>query len=299
MDQLSNELQKVVPQKLQTQSTNTQEKSQSIKENFGKTNKKCSCNVVGANGMKLPCDLVPHTTRITELESKFLRENKCTCEGLEWVGFHFPITHMDFGQVVKCICSRTSSVSTRKEILVKMSNLHEKKTFTDFNLSLNPNCKDAHDMCLEWSRGEGTSMLTLYGRTGVGKTHLAIASAWVTLGMEKPVLFYSSSELIRDLQRAVGDGELDTLVSQVKSAQNLVLDDLGREYTTGWTTAIFHEIIDYRYNNNINLRTLITTNHSLEELEKIVGKPIVSRLTDHMVSSLAIMDGVDVRSVER
>ena len=77
------------------------------------------------------------------------------------------------------------------------------------------------------------------------------------------------------------------------------LDDLGREYSTDWTTAIFHEIIDYRYNNNNNLQTLITTNHSLTELETILGLPVVSRLTDFTASTVVIMDGEDVRNRKR
>jgi len=278
--------------------TNEQSKSQSNKENLEKVSN-CACAVKGANGLQLPCDLVPLTTRLSDLESKFLRSNQCTCEGLQWVGFHLPTQHDDFGKSVPCICIRETELSSRKEILVRLSRLHEKKSFTDFDLSKNPKCKEGHDTSLDWAKGNGTPIVCLYGQTGVGKTHLAIASAWVTLGLGTPVLFYSSSELIRNLQSAVKNGNLDTLIAQVKHAQNLVLDDLGREYTTGWTTAVFHEIIDYRYNNNLDLRTLITTNHSLDELEKIVGKPIVSRLTDHMVSSLVVMDGVDVRSKKR
>lgn len=278
--------------------TKEQDKSQSNKENLEKV-KTCSCYIKGANGLQQPCDLVPFSQRLSDLESKLLQSNQCVCEGLEWVGFHFPNTHDDFGKYVKCICARESQTSTRKEILVSMSKLHEKKTFSDFDLKLNPKCKEGKELTLEWAQGLGTPMLCLYGQTGVGKTHLAIASGWVVIGLGTPVLFYSSAELIRDLQTGVKDGTLNNTINQVKSAQTLILDDLGREYTSSWTTAIFHEIIDHRYNNNTNLRTLITTNHSLDELEKIVGKPIVSRLTDHMVSSLVVMDGADVRSKKR
>ena len=117
--------------------------------------------------------------------------------------------------------------------------------------------------------------------------------------MGDPVLYYSSAELVRELQNAVNKGTLATLIQSVKSAQNLVIDDLGREYSTNWTTSIFHEIIDYRYTNKLGLNTLITTNHSLSELKEIIGTPAVSRLTDFHASTFVVMDGQDARRKKR
>ena len=260
---------------------------------------KCSCSQEGDNGLPIPCDLVPLDKRIHELKSEYYRKNVCSCEGLEWITFHFPVEHQDFGKYARCLCSLESETSSKKEILVKASNLHENKTFADFDVKLNPQCEKGLDIAKKWVTDEATPIVMLYGQTGVGKTHLAIASAWSKIGLGKPTLFYTSTELIRDLQSGVKTGKLDEIIGNVKSAQNLILDDLGREYTSGWTTAIFHEIIDYRYNNKNNLNTFITTNHSLDELEKILGLPVVSRLTDHIASSVVIMDGDDVRLKKR
>ena len=260
---------------------------------------KCSCSQERDNGLPIQCDLVPLDKRIHELKSEYYRKNVCSCEGLEWITFHFPIEHQDFGKYARCLCSLESETSSKKEILVKASNLHENKTFADFDVKLNPQCEKGLDIAKKWVTDEATPIVMLYGQTGVGKTHLAIASAWSKIGLGKPTLFYTSTELIRDLQSGVKTGKLDEIIGNVKSAQNLILDDLGREYTSGWTTAIFHEIIDYRYNNKNDLNTFITTNHSLDELEKILGLPVVSRLTDHIASSVVIMDGDDVRLKKR
>ena len=260
---------------------------------------KCSCSQEGDNGLPIPCDLVPLDKRIHELKSEYYRKNVCSCEGLEWITFHFPIEHQDFGKYARCLCSLESETSSKKEILVKASNLHENKTLADFDVKLNPQCEKGLDIAKKWVTDEATPIVMLYGQTGVGKTHLAIASAWSKIGLGKPTLFYTSTELIRDLQSGVKTGKLDEIIGNVKSAQNLILDDLGREYTSGWPTAIFHEIIDYRYNNKNDLNTFITTNHSLDELEKILGLPVVSRLTDHIASSVVIMDGDDVRLKKR
>ena len=297
MKNLKKELQQVRPTQSQTGLTIGLASSQNSKKSLEIT--KCSCSQEGDNGLPIPCDLVPLDKRIHELKSEYYRKNVCSCEGLEWITFHFPIEHQDFGKYARCLCSLESETSSKKEILVKASNLHENKTFADFDVKLNPQCEKGLDIAKKWVTDEATPIVMLYGQTGVGKTHLAIASAWSKIGLGKPTLFYTSTELIRDLQSGVKTGKLDEIIGNVKSAQNLILDDLGREYTSGWTTAIFHEIIDYRYNNKNDLNTFITTNHSLDELEKILGLPVVSRLTDHIASSVVIMDGDDVRLKKR
>ena len=256
----------------------------------------CACNTVNAFGIPNPCDSVSTDTRLPELERKFLAKGVCGCEGLKWVGFHLPVQHPDFGKSVACVCAAKDLDGSRKDIIVRASNLNnfESKKFSEYYLSWNTGCKYGYEQAIAWTQGENEQFLTLYGATGVGKTHLALASAWGVIGRGDPVLFYQSSDLIRALQQSIKTGELETIVNQVKSIPNLVLDDLGREYTTDWTTSIFHEIIDHRYRNH-QLRTLVTTNHSLEELNEIVGVPVVSRLTDSIVGNLVVMDGKDVR----
>lgn len=297
MEKLTNEFQKVSQTLSENKSTIGLERYQNDKNKSEKTN--CSCNIKGANGLQQPCDLVPLDKRLPQLKTEFYKRNVCTCEGLEYVSFHLPITHQDFGKVVPCLCTISSQTQSRKEILVKASNLNERKLFEDFDVSLNPDCKHGLETSKKWVTETSTPMVILYGQAGVGKTHLAVASAWGKLGMGKPTLFYTASELIRELQSGVASHELENIIGKVKSAQNLILDDLGREYSTDWTSAIFHEIIDYRYNNSISLNTLITTNHSFTELEKIIGVPAVSRFTDIVSSTVVIMDGKDVRMAKR
>tara|TARA_R100000458_G_C8269225_1_gene244010 strand:+ start:428 stop:1276 length:849 start_codon:yes stop_codon:yes gene_type:complete len=266
------------------------------KERQSKTKVTCACSTKGNNGLNNPCDSVSTDTRLPELERNFLAKGVCGCEGLQWVGFHFPPLHPDFGKAIQCVCSSQGTADNRKEILVRASNLNEfeKKQFSDYHLSWNTGCKYGYEQSIAWTQGENEQFLTLYGATGVGKTHLALASAWGVIGRGDPILFYQSSDLIREMQKSIKVGELELIVNQVKSIPNLVIDDLGREYTTDWTTSIFHEIIDHRYRNH-QLRTLVTTNHSLEELNDIVGVPVVSRLTDSSRGNLVVMDGTDVR----
>ena len=282
MENLSEELKKVYPIESQ-ESTAKQEKSQ--KESESNDNKKT------ANEQD---PYVAYDVRLSQLKKSLDKEGVCVCEGQKWVGFKFPVGHDDFGRLTPCVCS--DSTENRKQILVKASRLPEEKGFSDYWVSWNSGCNRGYEKCIDWSQGEDEPFVTLIGNTGVGKTHLAIASGWALIGRGLPVLFYQSSDLMHDLQNGMGreDRDFERRLNQVKQCQNLILDDVGREYSTDWTLSILHELIDYRY-SNASLRTLITTNHSLAELRSIIGEPAVSRLTDSYHGTLVVMDGRDIR----
>ena len=182
----------------------------------------------------------------------------------------------------------------RRLLHLKIAELPGRKKFNEFDLKLNPKTKEGYQACIEWSGLENEPFLTLYGKVGTGKTHLAIASGYRLIEDKgQLVRFFSSTELIRQIQNDMNQNILVPLIDQVKKTQILILDDLGREYSTSWPESIYHELIDYRYANK--LRTLVTTNHSISELEKIVGVPVVSRLKDSQIGRFIVMDGKDVR----
>jgi DNA replication protein DnaC len=71
----------------------------------------------------------------------------------------------------------------------------------------------------------------------------------------------------------------------------LVLDDLGSERVTDWVREQIFLIINSRYEEM--LPTVVTTNDTLEELEKHVGQRIISRLMETCQG--LILDGEDFR----
>tara|TARA_R110002020_G_scaffold475698_1_gene711801 strand:- start:1043 stop:1834 length:792 start_codon:yes stop_codon:yes gene_type:complete len=235
--------------------------------------------------------IIPNHIRLKELQQKVWLD-KCTCEGLGWVGFHFNIKHPDFGKYAQCICQKSND--NKYNILKEISNLPAKKTFNDFNISLNETTREAFNTCFDWSEGNGNPFLTLYGEVGVGKTHLAIAAGYKIISRKESVTYYSSSELMRKISSGMNNNGLSKLMEETKSANCLILDDLGREYSTDWSTSLYHEIIDYRYQKK--LRTLFTTNNSIQELEKFLGIPAVSRLMDLTYSNYLVIKGKDIRT---
>ena len=127
----------------------------------------------------------------------------------------------------------------------------------------------------------GTSLI-LAGKPGTGKTHLAAAIALRAMEQGRQAIFRLVSAMLDEIQATIRDnGDYDGLMRQFKSVPCLVLDDLGHENMTPARASYLHQIIDYRYCEN--LQTIVTTNaRTPEELCAWSGEafiaPIISRL---------------------
>jgi DNA replication protein DnaC len=72
----------------------------------------------------------------------------------------------------------------------------------------------------------------------------------------------------------------------------LVMDDLGAHSTSPWAQEKLYQIINYRY--NAQLPMVVTTNLSLDELERTEPR-IASRLADTRFSVVLGIDATDFR----
>ncbi len=165
---------------------------------------------------------------------------------------------------------------------------------------------------------EGTIRnLVLVGRTGVGKTHVAVGV--VRALVERDYLAPDDAERIyvdtgrwpeqRVLPRwlnvadaiAALRSEMDAPVDDRDAAEAvrrarthpalLVLDDLGRERTSDWTGEIVYGLLNGRYEA---LRpTLVTSNLTPAELAVSPYWPVVSRLAED--GELVLVEGPDHR----
>ena len=109
--------------------------------------------------------------------------------------------------------------------------------------------------------------LYLYGDFGVGKSFMVAALAHdlsEKRGVSSTLLHYPS--FVIDVKNAIGDGNVKTLVDEIKLSEVLILDDIGAEQSTSWVRdEILQVILQYRMQEN--LPTFFTSNFNFEELE--------------------------------
>ena len=114
--------------------------------------------------------------------------------------------------------------------------------------------------------------LYLYGDFGVGKSFMVAALAHdlsEKRGVSSTLLHYPS--FVIDVKNAIGDGNVKTLVDEIKLSEVLILDDICAEQSTAWVRdEILQVILQYRMQEN--LPTFFTSNFNFEDLEQHFAK---------------------------
>lgn len=120
--------------------------------------------------------------------------------------------------------------------------------------------------------------LLLTGGTGLGKTHLSLSIAREVINKGFGVIYGSAQNIVSKMEN-----------EKFKNYQNgeeserhyidcdlLIIDDLGTEYNTAFSSAAIYNIINSRI--MMNKPTIISTNLSMKEMEKSYTYRTVSRI---------------------
>src|SRR5438034_1997376 len=114
---------------------------------------------------------------------------------------------------------------------------------------------------------EGRSLI-LHGKTGRGKTHLAVAIGYRAIQNGFETLFATAAELIEDLSNASKKGRLQESLATYTHPHVLVVDEVGYlTYAPDAANVLFHVV------NNRHLRKrpmIFTTNKSLNQWGKVL-----------------------------
>lgn len=128
-------------------------------------------------------------------------------------------------------------------------------------------CEDfVRDYARHRERGSG---IFISGETGLGKSHLA-AAVLGALAETKPEIrtaFVYVPQLLQRIREDFGTSDVrNTTIARLAETELLVLDDLGVEYCTDWSRPQIETILEHRSSHE--LPTVLTTNSSIEELER-------------------------------
>lgn len=130
---------------------------------------------------------------------------------------------------------------------------------------------------------EGNLLFT--GNCGSGKTHMATAILRELVKKDKTdIYFINTPKLMLELRNSFKNNCYEneySIISKYTSTGLLVLDDLGAEKSSEYVISSLYILIDQRIQQKKS--TIITTNLSLEQIEKEFGSRIASRLASFKV----------------
>lgn len=152
-------------------------------------------------------------------------------------------------------------------------------------------------------RIEAGSGLWLGGERGTGKTSAAALLVMEASRRGYAAGFHPLAELLVRIRRTYdqpagaerqGDHE-EQLIDQLSELDLLVIDDMGVVKATPWVLQQLYVIVNRRYNEQ--RATVITTDLDREELARVLGWRVVSRLVE-MTGQPVLFAGPDLRMVE-
>ena len=157
--------------------------------------------------------------------------------------------------------------------------------------------KNIYEYCKDYAEGFTTDAegLFMYGKTGLGKTHLSLAIANEVINRGYDV-YYGSIQTIMDKLEAEHFGRLpreDSIKEDILTCDLLIIDDLGAEFATQFTNAELYNILNSRMLSS--LPTIISTNLDMKDIADKYSQRVASRIMGTMTG--LYFCGKDIRQL--
>ena len=171
-----------------------------------------------------------------------------------------------------------------------LSNVSDHRTFDKFSNRRSEKLKPDEQHSLEQAfyaaqrfAEKPQGWLVLMGTYGTGKTHLAAAIGHYRAALGDEPIFTVVPDLLDHLRATFSPSSsvsYDHVFNQVRSADLLILDDLGTQSATPWAREKLYQILNFRYETH--LPTVITTASTLDEIDPRIR----SRMLDERVCQI-------------
>ena len=126
----------------------------------------------------------------------------------------------------------------------------------------------------------GSSGLLLYGDVGTGKSYMAACIANALMEAKHSVRWLQTTQ-ITEMCGFYSEEQYYAHLSDISYPDLLIIDDLGTEFTTQFSTSAIYNIFNSRL--LADKPVIINTNLTLHELEKLYSQRFVSRITGQAV----------------
>lgn len=128
-----------------------------------------------------------------------------------------------------------------------------------------------------WIRSKNKPSLYLTGNAGSGKTYFTLCLVRTLAENGNPWhIFAKSHDMDTEFLKSILENQEDYIIDKYRSVPYLFIDDLGVERPNERVIKQYYSILDHRVSNCMT--TVITTNQKLENIDKILGERIGSRL---------------------
>lgn len=140
--------------------------------------------------------------------------------------------------------------------------------------------------------------LLLIGGTGLGKTHLSLALARAAIDKGYGVIYGSAQNIFSDMENIKFNKAFSSVRYEEKAVLDcdlLIIDDLGSEFISSYTTSSLYNIINSRM--LVQKPTIVSTNLNGADLERTYDQRITSRLMNDYTILRFI--GQDIRQLKK
>lgn len=203
------------------------------------------------------------------------------------------------GKICSCVKELAKNIITNDLCSVMPIN---ECTFDNFELKYYSDADSEKRMrsilklCREYAESfnpETSSNLLFMGASGLGKTHLSLAIAGEVIKKGYLPVYGPAENLFNEIEkeRFSSYGKESDSYNTMINCDLLVIDDLGSEFMTTFSKSILYNLINSRILSR--KPTIISTNLSMKELEKLYSARITSRLIGSYDARLFL--GKDIR----
>lgn len=217
------------------------------------------------------------------------------CKGIGFIIHDLPVEHKDFGKAFACKCT-LAKMQTRRWANCGVPESHRNETFATFNPKL---AKEAYDAALDLTMDK-IKLLILCGSCGVGKTHLAHAIVISAIDIHVNAKFIRAKDWLDELKGKIRHDkdhntcQYDIMRSNTILVPVLAIDEL--KYRTEYDIDAMDDLITNRLASD--KRTIITTNHTIEDLKKTFPR-VVSRANDVRYGRIIRINASDYRETAK
>ncbi len=211
------------------------------------------------------------------------------------------------GQLCECVKKLISAVELEKlektapvsKCSFEQFNIDFYKGLTDENgINAEENMKRNFEYLKDYACNfrPGANNIFMFGKTGLGKTHLSLSLAKKVIEKGFYVVYGTASNILSGLEKEKFKDDASSYNSaQTEDADLLIIDDLGAEFLTSFTASALHNIIETRL--LANKTTVINTNLDITGIEQKYGERIASRIIGEFEP--VKFTGKDIRQIKR